>query len=777
MKKNIRKILTLLFFVFNARLLTFGQNANSNYLQKNVETANQRTALRCLNLANNYLSEKNYNAALSQVSLGLEYAQNISDLWYVLAYSQLNLEKSKAEVLENLEKSLDLNNWVEYNKDSARIFYADILCDTLRFAEVFDVLDSKPMLYSSDAEYIRAKAYYRLGDENSVQKAREKIDVARRIYSDDTRFPLLFFKFENPQSQNQNVIKISEFFVNEILQNFDKFPDENAELEIYASLFAKGEIQERLLKSFQARNLRHPLFAIIALQSSLISEKYAFDYFVNFADDEINLKFINEFLVLLTEPDLISQARDYFIGYSGVIVQDTDGDGLNNLYVKYSRGRPETIFYDKNQDGKLDWNLICDFGVPINANVYSKNFIVTWKNYPSIETLKFPQKRYSFVNKSLEWTPVNISSENDISKICSIDFFYPIISEKISEFNYASEEALENLTSENRMAENQSSKESAENLTENLLISCASYFEIDSKTQNQISVRFILDNGNIQSAIYFKNQKIFAQAQFENNLPVARIVDFDDDGIYETTEFYELDKNRSAEDYSLEDEKEILASIFAKPETDEHFYLKLVQVDLNKNSIPDFTEEYFGNGGKISSWDTDEDGNWNVRYVKYPQEKNDEGIHEILREESFFYTNDNKLVKIESEDGIPLSVSCENSIYEIHKDSELDFYWIGNLDKNLSATYYTNLAEIALNELAKAEIAQSILLDFTEQGNFSLLCIKISDFKYGFIIPNFEDELDVADSSDDIALVLSTSEENFAGSEKNKIFGKKNVGE
>lgn len=134
-------------------------------------------------------------------------------------------------------------------------------------------------------------------------------------------------------------------------------------------------------------------------------------------------------------------------------------------------------------------------------------------------------------------------------------------------------------------------------------------------------------------------------------------------------------------------------------------------------------------------------------------------------------------MKIESEDGIPLSVSCENSIYEIHKDSELDFYWIGNLDKNLSATYYTNLAEIALNELAKAEIAQSILLDFTEQGNFSLLCIKISDFNYGFIIPNFEDELDVADSSDDIALALSTSEENFAGSEKNKIFGKKNVGE
>lgn len=749
--KYLKRIFTLLFFIFNVSFFIFAQNTNqNNYLQKNLESANRKTALRCLKLASNYIGEKNYNAALSQVSLGLEYDQNISDLWYILAYSQFNLGESKAEISENLEKSLTLNNWLDYNKDKARILYADILCDTLRFAEVFDVLDSKPMIYSSDAEFIRAKAYYRLGDEDSVQKAREKIDVARRIYLDDKRFPLLFFKFENPQSQNPNVIKISEFFVNEILQSSDETSQENAEFEIYAALFAKGETQERLLKSFQARTLRHPLFAILALENSLLSEEEAFDYFVSFADDEINLKFINEFLLLLEDENVILKAQEYFTSYNGVIVQDTDGDKIQNLYVKYTRGRPETIFYDKNQDGKLDWNLICDFGVPINASVYSKNFIVTWKNYPSVETLKFPQKRYSFVNKSFDWSPVDISLENEISKICNIEFFYPIISElsskSVSEENYLFGE--KSGSSENQ--KNQSDEENFENLTDDFLISRASYLEIDC--ENQQTVRFILDNGNIQSAIYFKNQKIFAQAQFENNLPILRIVDFDDDGIYETTEFYELTKNPLVQNYSLEDEKQILTSIFAKPENDEHFYLKLVQVDLNKNSIPDFSEEYFENGEKISSWDTDEDGNWNVRYIKYPQEKTDDGLNEILREESLFYTSDNKLVKIESEDGIPLSVSYEDLIYEIHKDGTFDFYWIGNLDKDLDSIYYSDLAQKALTELANVEVSQSILI---EQEKFSLLCIKISNFNYGFMIPKFDD--------------FDDTEENIAETEKSEV--------
>ncbi len=526
-----RKII-LVFLLFNSVFMIHPQSSET-YLESNAALANKRTALRCLSLAGNYFSEKNYAASLAQANLGLAYCQDLSDLWYVLACVQNLTGEPKAKVLSSVEKALSLNNWTEYKRDSARILYADILCDTLRFNEVFDVLDSKPMIYSSDAEYIRAKAYYRKGDAESLEKAREKIDAARRIYTRDERFPLLFFKFENPLEQNESVKKISSFFVDEIIQNADS---KNAELEIYASLFADDELCLRLLKSFSARNLSHPLYAIQALKKGLISERESFEYFAKFADDSINLNYIKSELELLIENESLLLAAEYFNSYSGVIEQDIDGDGICNLYVKYSRGRPETLFYDKNQDGELDWNLTCDFGAAVNGTIYlgqnsgddenqNEKITLAWKNYPSLENVKFSDERYYFVTKSLDFNLVNFSAKNEISEILNFDFFYP--------------ELIENEDLLNK---------------KNLFSKC-SYFEFDSKKSPGTTIRFVLDNGNFRSALYFFNQQIFAQCQFENNFPSLRVVDADRDGIYEISEFYAVDQNNSFDDYAMEEEQ------------------------------------------------------------------------------------------------------------------------------------------------------------------------------------------------------------------------------
>ena len=710
-----RKII-LVFLLFNSAFMIHSQSSET-YLESNAALANKRTALRCLSLADNYFAEKNYSAALAQTNLGLAYCQDLSDLWYMLACVQNLTGSAKAEVLSSAEKALSLNNWNEYKRDSARILYADLLCDTLRFDEVFDVLDSKPMIYSSDAEFIRAKAYYRKGDSESIEKAREKIDVARRIYTRDERFPLLFFKYENPLEKSETVEKISSFFVNEIIQSADT-ENKNAELEIYASLFADDETCVRLLKSFSARNLSHPLYAVMALKKGLISEKESFEYLAKFADDSINLNYINAELELLSENEIFSLAAEYFNSYSGVIEQDTDGDGICNLYVKYSRGRPETLFYDKNQDGEVDWNLTCDFGAGVNGTIYlNRNFAdgenqkekvsLAWKNYPSLESVKFSDERYYFVSKSLEFSLVNFSAKNEISKILDFDFFYPELIQ------------TEDLLSK-----------------KNLLSKC-SYFEFDSKKNPGTTIRFVLDNGNLRTAVYFFNHQIFAQCQFENNFPSLRVVDSDRDGIYETSEFYAAEKNNSFTDYAMEEEKKIIEETLKVSFDDLHFYLKLVQSDLNKDSVPDFTEEYLEYGGKISSWDTDGDSNWNVRYIKYPQKKDSDGFEEILKEESLFYIDGKKLVSVKSEDSLPVSVNVDGKNYSVRKDSSSDFYWIGDFDKNFSDEYYTNLAQNALFELQNAGEAKSLIL---AAENFSLLCIKVSGKNYGFIIPTLEFE-------------------------------------
>ena len=94
----------------------------------------------------------------------------------------MNLGEKKSAVLPLVVTALTEAEWVDYNRDGARILYSDILCTSRQFTQSLSVIDSDPFIYSADAEYIRAKAYYCLGDSESVSKARSRLDSARRVY-------------------------------------------------------------------------------------------------------------------------------------------------------------------------------------------------------------------------------------------------------------------------------------------------------------------------------------------------------------------------------------------------------------------------------------------------------------------------------------------------------------------------------------------------------------------------------------------------------------------
>ena len=50
----------------------------------------------------------------------------------------------------------------------------------------------------------------------------------------------------------------------------------------------------------------------------------------------------------------------------------------------------------------------------------------------------------------------------------------------------------------------------------------------------------------------------------------------------------------------------------------------MIQIDRDGDTVPDFSEEYLADGGKITAWDFDGDGNWDVRYKKYPRKSQEE---------------------------------------------------------------------------------------------------------------------------------------------------------
>ena len=189
----MKRILT--FFAISALALPLFSQVDPGSVA--VSAASRRTAIRYLQNAKQQAADKRWSEADSISQIGLEYDDSVADLWYIRAVSRHNLGDSRADVLPLVLNSLDKrrSQWVDYNEVNARILYADILSSTLRFKEALAVLDAEPFVYSADAEFIRVKCYYNLGDD-ALRNARSRVDTARKVYPSDIRFAELFYNYE-----------------------------------------------------------------------------------------------------------------------------------------------------------------------------------------------------------------------------------------------------------------------------------------------------------------------------------------------------------------------------------------------------------------------------------------------------------------------------------------------------------------------------------------------------------------------------------------------------
>jgi hypothetical protein len=646
MRKTVRSALCmfLLIIIFPFFLAAQG---------KSLSAANRKTAVRFLKLAEEYLTEKDWGRAHSQARMGIAYDDTVADLWYIEAAAESGLGKPRAEVLPLVTKALTEGQWVDYNRDGARILYSDLLCDTGGYAKAVDVIDAPPFIYSADAEYIRIKAYYRMNTPESVSKARNEVNGARKIYPDDTRFPRLFFRYEYAKKKDDvssDVQSVADSFIS-------RMPDYNspdAELEIYAALFATGSKRVRMLQAFSAHNNEHPLYAGAALAAGLMTQQQALDYFFKFADKTISLSMLTSFVPLITEDAVKNSLIAHLNAYDGVLTVDTDGDLEPNLTVQYKRGRPQSLVWDKDNDGVHEWTAQCDFGTPVSVNLEAGKIVLYYGTYPAVvkavfseNTGKFSNASFTLVDETFYWSPFEMKTLAQFKNDPGCDFFVPVVDLKITQ---PDADALHR---------------------------ASSGYEIPSQERGGSTIVFTMLDGQPQTADYYTggisaqsaDRKMYAHEVFKNGCPAMRSVDNDDDGIFETTETFGYDPSGEMQG-TAPDNLQPDGNFSAKA----GFYIKMIQIDEDGDTVPDFTEEYLPAGGKIASWDTDADGNWNVRYERYPQ-KDSKNI--LIEDASFYVPPENNLVTVTSVNGEPVKVSSGNFSYTVTKGVEDGLYWIG----------------------------------------------------------------------------------------------------
>lgn len=644
-------------FVFSALSFSFAQG-----LSNSASVANRRTALRYLQLAKQFASEKLWDEADSNAQMGLAYDDNIADLWYLRAVSQINKGEKKSQVLPLVVTALTEAEWVDYNRDGARILYADILCATRQFTQAIAVLDSEPFIYSADAEFIRVKAYYCLGDDESVEKARSRIDSARRVYPADARFAELFYSYEYHIFRKEGVFaSSSRALADAFALTLPLYKNAKEDLEIYAAIFAsdekpaKGDSKKvRMLKAFDSKNRKSPLYAIEALKSGLIDEDAALDYFYSFSDKEISLHLLEDFAALLKNDDVKKEFSEYLNSYNGTISIDVDGDLYPNLVVSYNRGRPQSISYDENQDDENEWTAECDFGVPLRLSMSENALVLDYSSWPYISGASYKMDnrhadlRFTLIAETLSWTPFTVEADASIKASLNSDFFIPLLSQ------------------------------TTEPVSGTELLRAALSYSIPSQEREGAIIQVSLLNGVAQLASYSVGEKIYAMAQFEKGIPVSRKLDVDGDGLFETTEYYGFSRDGETNFISTNDEMQIVTNLFGSPAQGTGFYVKKITVDRNGDTIPDFTEEYLPANagakipGKISSWDTDGDGKWDVQYTKFPSM-----IDGKVREEAKFHQPlTDSLVTVSSENGSPVFVQKGSEVLTVSNGKNKSFYWI-----------------------------------------------------------------------------------------------------
>ena len=662
--------------------------------------ANYRTALRCYQQSKKYVEKAEWENAFSQAELGLTYDDTISDLWFVSAYAAHRLGKNPAELLPSLKKAMERDKWVDYNKDGALLLYAELLTNTGESRRALVYLEEGKVFPSSSREYIKILSYYRMGTEDSYTMARELVSEASRLYPDDMRFPQAFFTYElqvdltySPEAEGLGRI---------FAQRFEEMGEFPAELYLSSAVFAEPALKVRILQSFNASGKRHPMYAVLALKEGLLSESQAYEYFCTFASETISLTELELFVNTLQDDSTKSAMIAYLNGYQGVLTHDYTGDRIADLFVQYSRGRPQQIRFDRNQDGVDDWIARCDFGVPTELTLPEAQVSLFYKKYPFVNSMEIQTIDLKFVDNALEWSPVAITAYEPLANaLAGARFFVPQL---------------------------KSGQDSLFPTMRQLVDSAyAVAYPVAERDDARIEIS-VLD-GQVRSAQYFQGHTLYAQLACEDGIPRSRNVDIDGDGWFELTQNFGFSPRNYLDYVSPAESLDLYDSLFGYVFFPHGIYIRQALLDRDLDMDFDFGEEYTSGRGVVSTWGNPLSDDWAVQYVREGGTTNSRAL--------FKMPHSSDLVSVYVENTIPVRVTLENSQGLPYRDLTITpvegVYWLGEAGSaEMSAHLQKTLEETG--EQGRSMVVQMDAKEFKLPADVRFSAVKISDFYFGVLL-------------------------------------------
>jgi tetratricopeptide (TPR) repeat protein len=351
--------------------------------------------------AERLMEEGRREEALAVLEEGGDFADASSDISYLLALARRREGQSLPRVMEALARAFETGVWERYSPARARLLEAEILIGLRNYSGALRVLglaeqeapgfsgpgEGRPLPEDGSCPaLLRILALKGGGD---IPQFRRSLLAAMDRFPRDPRPVEILFSWAAGRREGAGPER-DRALIDLALRRLPLLLEQSPRLAYLGAPFiADTEEARRLVSAYRALGKADRESLPVSLDLGLIGDRQAAEELFEAGPDSV----LDKALILRVRSLLRSrEGRDYFdqrlLDYSGLICADSDGDGRNEEWIRYSRGFVLEYRGDSDQDGVPELRVIfSSAGVPLKGEQALEGggmIQVEWERYPAV---------------------------------------------------------------------------------------------------------------------------------------------------------------------------------------------------------------------------------------------------------------------------------------------------------------------------------------------------------------------------------------------------------
>ena len=333
----------------------------------------------------NIIEQGLWSEALAGLERAFDFANVSSDISYLLALARSHEAQPRDTILEALEFALYVDNWNLYSSEDAQLLKAEYLVALREYPQAL-----RELSFVSES-LRRAELILQVLSATRPGEFRSYLRGALDIYPRESSLARLFFSHIRNEALSSRMPEATDIELIELLiRRLPILLPNDPELAWMAAPFLSNVNEaRRLVSAYRAVNDPVPDSIPAALSLGIINEETALIELF-YGQDSLDLALLEKVWDLLQNEESKATFRRNLSVFSGVIIEDADGDGFPETFAEYRDGVLIRSVYDLAQRRINDLTVIFEAGIARQALVLlapdslRAEAHVYWERYPAV---------------------------------------------------------------------------------------------------------------------------------------------------------------------------------------------------------------------------------------------------------------------------------------------------------------------------------------------------------------------------------------------------------